>query len=71
MHPRDKELMTGMGNCYEACRADFEGTVGMVARARDRTPEDVRATLERLRREEGGNPEYRALRERLPADFPL
>ena len=34
-----------MGNCYEACHADFDGTVEMVASSRERTPEDVKAAL--------------------------
>lgn len=69
--PKERELLTGMGNCFEACHADFEGTVGMVADARRRTPADVVATLERMRREFGNDPEYRRLRSRLPAEFPL
>ena len=71
MTPRDRELLTGMGNCYEACGADFEGTVNMVAHARRRDPIEVRETLERLRREFGTSTEYRTLRDRLPESFPI
>ena len=71
MSPRDRELLTGMGNCFAACGANFEETVGMVARARDRDPEEVRTTLARIRREYGTEPEYVALRGRLPAGFPF
>lgn len=60
-----------MGNCFAACGEDFDGTVEMVAQARQRTSEDVRATLERLRLRYAADAEYRALRSRLPAEFPL
>ncbi|HEV2166166.1 MAG TPA: hypothetical protein VGS23_04205 [Thermoplasmata archaeon] len=71
MTPKERELLTGMGNCFEACGADFKGTVEMVAGARHLAPEEVEATLERLRSTEGGAPEYQKLRGRLPASFPL
>lgn len=69
--PTERELLTGMGNCFEACHADFEGTLGMVAGARRRTPADVLATLERMRRTYAGDPEYQRLRSRLPPEFPV
>jgi hypothetical protein len=68
---RDRELLTGMGNCYAACGEGFEGTVRMVAGARHRGIDEVKHTLDRLRAEGAGDPEYRALRERLPPEFPL
>ncbi len=71
MSPRDRELLTGMGNCFEACGADFEGTIGMVARSRGREPDDVKADLRRLREESGNDPEYHDLRARFPAEFPV
>ena len=71
MSPRDRELLTGMGNCYEACGADFKGTVEMVASARNRTADDVLAALIRLRSEFAGSPEYEELRRRLPDGFPM
>jgi hypothetical protein len=71
VEPRDEELLTGMGNCYAACGADFESTVEMVAGARRLNPEEVRRRLERLREEHGHEPEYRTLRARLPDSFPL
>ena len=71
MEPREKELLTGMGNCYAACGEDFDGTVRMVAGARHRSVEEVRATLDRMRASYSADPEYRALRDRLPASFPL
>ncbi len=71
MTPKERELLTGMGNCYEACHADFEATVGMVASNRDRTPEDVKSTLTRLAKEYGATPEFQELRSRLPHDFPF
>lgn len=71
MHALDRELMQGMGNCYSACGEGFEATIGMVSSARGRTAEDVIATLRRLRAELGADPEYRTLRGRFPADFPV
>lgn len=71
MTPKDKELLEGMCNCYSVCGEDFENTVRMVAGSRRRTPEDVRMTLQRLAAENGEEGEYRALRGRLPADFPF
>lgn len=69
--PRDRELLTGMGNCFEACHGTFEETLEMVAGARHRAVGEVRSRLSELRAEAGGSEEYRHLRARLPADFPL
>lgn len=71
MDARERELLTGMGNCFEACGADFEGTVEMVAHSRHREVEEVKATLVRLRESYGRDPDYTALRRRLPETFPL
>ncbi|MCJ2520161.1 MAG: hypothetical protein LN412_04340 [Candidatus Thermoplasmatota archaeon] len=71
MDEGDRELMEGMGNCYQACGENFEETVGMVARARAYTPEEVKTRLHRIREENGDTAEYRELRARLPEDFPF
>lgn len=71
MEPADRELLTGMGNCFEACGADFPETLRMVSEARRRTPEDVLATLQRLRKGCSADPEYQRLRARFPAEFPV
>jgi len=68
---RERELLTGMGNCYEACGADFEDTVGMVAGSRRREVDEVKATLARMRATYGKDPDYQTLRRRLPESFPL
>ncbi len=70
MNPRERELLTGMGNCYEACHADFEGTIEMVAENRHRTPEDVIDSLRSMHKQYSDDPEYQRLRARLPRDFP-
>ncbi len=69
MTPRERELVQGMVNCYHACRADFDDTVSMVGSARGLAPEKVKEILARLR--EAGGEEYKALRSRLPDNFPL
>jgi hypothetical protein len=69
--PRERELLTGMGNCFEACHADFDGTVGMVASSRGLTPEEVLSRLSVMRELYVGDAEYRRLRGRLPPDFPV
>lgn len=61
--------MNGMVNCYNACHANFEETLGMVGSARALSPEEVKEILERLKQENGG--EYKALRQKLPDEFPL
>ena len=71
MTPRERELLQGMGNCYEACHADFEDTVRMVGSGRDLSPEEVKTMLTRLKEKYGQDEEYKALRSRLPEDFPL
>ncbi len=71
MDARERELLTGMGNCYEACGADFEGTVDMVANSRHREIREVKETLERMRESYRNDPDYQALRRRLPESFPL
>jgi len=71
VEPRERELLTGMGNCFEACGRDFDGTVEMVAHARHRTIEDVRETLVTMAEQYGHDPEYQELRRRLPPSFPI
>ena len=71
MDPKERELLTGMGNCYEACHADFEETIKMVAGNRHRTTGEVKATLRHLRDQFSADPEYRRLRARFPGDFPV
>lgn len=65
------ELLEGMGNCYAACHADFDETIRMVSGNRHRTPADVVAALRRVRTESSRDPEYRRLRDRFPAEFPV
>jgi hypothetical protein len=67
----EKELLTGMCNCYETCREDFEGTVRMVARARNLTEDEVRSRLSSIKERYGSTSEYSELRARLPKAFPL
>jgi len=69
--PRERELLTGMGNCFAACGKDFEETVGMVAESRRRTPDDVKRTLEEMRTRYAHDTDYLELRARLPGSFPL
>ena len=71
MDARERELLTGMGNCYAACHEDYEGTVGMVAGSRGLSPEDVKSTLARMRQRYGEEPEFQRLRRRLPDSFPF
>jgi hypothetical protein len=68
---RERELLTGMGNCFEACGANFEETVEMVASSRRRTPEDVKQTLAGMAQRYGSDADYKALRHRLPPSFPF
>lgn len=63
--------MTGMGNCYEACHATFEETLEMVGGNRGLSPAEVRSLLVAIRDRDGSDAEYRRLRERLPAEFPI
>ncbi len=69
MTPSEGELLQGMVNCYRTCHADFDDTVSMVGSARGLAPEKVKEILARLR--EAGGEEYKALRSRLPDNFPL
>lgn len=71
MDPTSRELLTGMGNCYEACHADFEGTIGMVGDARDLSRTEVLARLHRIREQFGNEEEFRRLRARFPIEFPV
>ncbi|MFQ6012891.1 MAG: hypothetical protein ACE5LS_04535 [Thermoplasmata archaeon] len=71
MNESDRELLTGMGNCYDVCGADFEETVRMVSQSRGLTVEVVKARLNRMREESGETEVYRSLRARLPAEFPF
>lgn len=71
MTPRERELLTGMGNCFAACGKDFDATVGMVAESRGRSPDEVKRTLTDMREKYGRDPDFVALRARLPASFPL
>ncbi len=69
MTPKERELLQGMVNCFNACHANFEETVEMVGSARGLTPEEVKEILGRLKEVDGDD--YRALRSRLPEIFPL
>jgi hypothetical protein len=69
--PKGRELLTGMGNCFEACHDEFEGTVEMVANARGLSPEEVLARLSLLKSRDGQDPDYLRLRRRLPESFPF
>ena len=71
MTPRERELLQGMGNCYKACHADFEDTVGMVGSARGLSSDDVKKMLGEMREKYGDMNDYRVLRARLPKEFPL
>jgi hypothetical protein len=71
VNPRERELLTGMGNCFDACHADFEETIEMVAGNRHRTPEDVKQALRQIREQFAADPEYQRLRARFPAEFPV
>lgn len=67
----DRELLEGMGNCYSVCGEDFESTVRMVASTRGRTATDVKEALARVAKDNGRDSDFRELRSRLPASFPL
>ena len=69
--PRERELLTGMGNCYASCHEDFEHTVEMVGDTRGLTVDQVKRMLEEIRERYGADVEYQRLRGRLPKDFPL
>ena len=71
MTPRERELLQGMGNCYEACHASFEDTVRMVGGGRGLSPEEVKGMLTKMKERYGQDGEYRTLRSRLPEGFPL
>ncbi len=71
MTPRERELLQGMGNCYEACHADFDDTVGMVGSARGLSPEEVKKMLGEMKEKYGEMDDYKVLRSRLPKEFPL
>jgi hypothetical protein len=69
--PRERELLQGMGNCFAVCGEDFEGTTRMVASARGLEQDEVIQTLKIMRKNYGGDQDYKELRTRLPEDFPL
>lgn len=60
-----------MGNCYQACGADYEGTITMVGNARGIDPEEVKAILNHIKEAYGNDKDYVRLRNRLPKDFPI
>jgi hypothetical protein len=69
--PKERELLTGMGNCFAACHATFEETVEMVGGSRGLSPDEVKKILVRIRETSGTDEDYRKLRSRLPQDFPF
>ena len=69
--PRERELLQGMGNCYEARHADFEDTVGMVGSARGLSPDEVKRMLAEISKKYIDTDDYKTLRVRLPKEFPL
>ena len=71
MTPKERELLQGMGNCYDVCHSDFEETVRMVGNRRSLTSEEVKAILKRIKEASGHTDEYKELRSRVPSDFPF
>ena len=71
MTPRERELLQGMGNCYATCHADYEDTIRMVGIARGLSEDDVKSTLKQMKERYGKDEDYKALRKRLPEEFPL
>ncbi len=71
MTPRERELLQGMANCYSACHADFEETVSMVSSSRGLSTLETKAMLKKIAQENGSDEEYRALRSRVPEEFPF
>ncbi len=71
MTPKERELLTGMGNCYAACHAEFEETLEMVGSSRGLSSEDVKAMLIAIRKKYGRDENYRTLRSRFPDTFPV
>jgi hypothetical protein len=71
MTPREKELLTGMCNCYAACGDSYENTLWMVARARGLSPENLKSTLVEVSKRNSSDEDYLMLRRRLPSDFPF
>lgn len=69
--PKETELLQGMGNCYAACGADFEGTVTMVGNARGIEPREVKKILKNIKEAYGNDEGYLRLRRRLPKEFPM
>jgi len=71
LNPKERELLTGMVNCYASCHEDFEHTVEMVGDARGLSVDQVKSILEDMRGKYGVDVDYQRLRGRLPKDFPL
>lgn len=69
--PRERELLSGMGNCYRVCRGDFEETVAMVADARGLESGEVLNVLSEMKEKYGRDRDYIELRARLPKEFPI
>jgi hypothetical protein len=69
--PKEKELLTGMGNCYAVCHASFEETVEMVGGSRGLSADEVKSILVQMREASETDEDYRKLRSRLPEDFPF
>lgn len=67
--PKLEDVIRGMVNCYRTCGENFENTVGMVARNRGLTPNQVKQMLKMIKDE---FPDvYQRYRVKLPADFPF
>ena len=60
-----------MGNCYDACHANFQETLAMVGGNRGLRPDEVQAMLISLRDRFRDDGEYQRLRGRLPPEFPF
>lgn len=71
MTPKERELLTDMGNCYAASHAGFEETLEMVCNPRGLSAEDVKAMLIAIRMKYGRDRDYETLRSRFPESFPV
>jgi hypothetical protein len=71
MEAKELELLTAVGDCFNACHEDFEDTLEMISGWRGYTSGEVMQILLNVKEKYQNDPEYIKLRKKFPKEFPI
>ena len=68
---KEKELLEAAVRCYSVCHAGFDETISMISSSRGMSSGEAIRILESAKRKYSSTKYYKALRARLPKNFPI